>query len=362
VRLLIAGGGTGGHLYPGIAVAEELLARQGDHRVLFAGTNRGLEARVLPGLGLPFEEVRSAGLVGGGLGRKLRGLGLLGLGFLDAGRLLRRFRPDTCLGVGGYVSFPVVALACLLAIPTALQEQNARPGLTNRLLARRVRRVYAGDEAAARELPEGKTVVTGNPLRRAFASGFEYEAPELSARRLLVLGGSQGARALNEILPGAVARLSGVEVLHQAGRGNGEAVAARYAGLPGVRVVDFIEDVASAYAWAHLVVARAGALTLAELAAAGRPALLVPYPFAAGNHQEANARAAEARGAAISVPERELSAIGLAAALAELFGAPDRLRAMAGAARGASRPNAAREIVDDLLRLAELRSPRTGGS
>ncbi len=354
MRLLIAGGGTGGHLYPGVAVAQELLARPGGHRVLFAGSTRGLEARVLPRLGLAFRPVRAAGLLGRGPAGILRSLGLLAVGFADAARILRSFRPDVCLGVGGYVSFPVVALAALRGVPTAVQEQNAVPGLANRILCRRVRRVYAGMPAAARHLPAHRTRVTGNPVREAFHRVPPYRPPEPGQRpRLLVVGGSQGARSLNETVPLAVERMgTPVQVLHQAGSRAAEAVKARYGHRGGVEVQAYLEDMAAAYAWAHLVVARAGALTVAELAAAGRPAVLVPYPHAAGRHQEHNARAAEAQGAALCVTEPELTAGRLAGLLDDLLADRERLARMARAARGSARPEAARAIVDDLIELA----------
>lgn len=353
MNLLIAGGGTGGHLYPGVAVAEELLARPGEHCVLFAGTERGIEARVLPKLGLPFRPVRAGGLVGTGVAGKLRGARLLAGGLLDAARLVGEFRPHACLGVGGYASFPVIAWAGLRGVPSAVQEQNARPGLANRVLARAVRRIYAGDEAAVGWFPPAKTLVTGNPLRSAFHADCRYAAPEPDApARLLVLGGSQGARALNEKLPGTVARLPRMEVLHQAGRGNAEAVAERYGPREGVRVVEFIDEMAAAYEWAHLIVGRAGALTLAELAAAGRPAVLVPFPFSAGGHQVANARAAEARGAALTLLEQDLTEERLAGTVGGLLEAPGRLASMAEAARKAAPLEAAQRIVDDLLAIA----------
>jgi UDP-N-acetylglucosamine--N-acetylmuramyl-(pentapeptide) pyrophosphoryl-undecaprenol N-acetylglucosamine transferase len=351
VRLLIAGGGTGGHLFPGIAVAEELLARGPGHTVLFAGTDRGLEARVLPPLGLPFATVRAAGMAGTGLEGRLRALGLLALGAVDAARLLRRFRPTACLGVGGYVSFPVVALAWLRGIPTAVQEQNALPGLANRVLARLVGTVYAGDPEAARHLPRSKARITGNPLRRSLAAPLPYTPPRGGEpARLLILGGSQGARVLNEVVPAAVAALDlPVAVWHQAGRGRTAPTAQAYGDREGVRVAEFIEDMAAAYGWAHLVVARAGALTVAELAAAGRPAVLVPFPHAAGGHQEANARAAESRGAAVTALEAGLSPEALARLLRDLLGSPERLAAMAAEAGASARRDAAGTIVDDLL-------------
>jgi UDP-N-acetylglucosamine--N-acetylmuramyl-(pentapeptide) pyrophosphoryl-undecaprenol N-acetylglucosamine transferase len=341
-------------LYPGVAVAEELLGRSGEHRVLFAGTDRGLEARVLPKLGLDFTAVRARGLVGAGPVGKARSLWAQFLGFLDARRILDAFRPQACLGVGGYSSFPVVALARLRGIPSAVQEQNAWPGLANRVLARVVQRVYAGDEAAVPHFPAGRVRVTGNPLRRALAAALPYAPPRPDEpTRLLILGGSQGARALNEAVPAALALLGRLlAVVHQAGKGHAEAVALRYAGKSGVSVVEFIDDMASAYGRAHLVVARAGALTLAELAAAGRPALLVPFPFAAGGHQEANARAAAGRGAATMLLERDLTPQGLAEALTALLADPLRLAAMAAAADRSARRDAAKVIVDDLLALS----------
>lgn len=353
MRLLIAGGGTGGHLFPGIAVAEELLARGPEHAVLFAGTDRGLEARVLPPLGMPFATVRAGGLAGAGVGGRLRALGLLTLGAIDAARLLRRFRPTACLGVGGYVSFPVVALAWLRGVPTAVQEQNARLGLTNRVLARLVSAVYTGDPEAGRHLPRAKARFTGNPLRRALAAPLPYSPPRPGEpARLLVLGGSQGARVLNELVPSAVAALAlPVAVWHQAGRGRAAPVTQAYGGRGEVRVTEFIEDMAAAYGWAHLVVARAGALTVAELAAAGRPAVLVPYPHAAGGHQAANARAAEGRGAAMAAPEAGLSPEVLVALLRELLSNPEQLAAMATAAGASARRDAAKVIVDGLLEL-----------
>lgn len=363
MRLLIAGGGTGGHLYPGIAVAEELLGRDRVHAVLFAGSSRGLEGRILPRLGFPFATVRAAGLVGTGVRGALRSLAVLALGLADAAQIVRKFRPEACLGVGGYVSFPVVALARLKGVPAAVQEQNARPGLANQVLARVIQRVYAGDPESARHFPARKTRVTGNPLRKSLSKAAPYVPPAAGqAVRILVVGGSQGARTLNQAVPPAVASLSRrTEVLHQAGAGRVQEVEERYSGRDGVRAVEYIEDMESAYAWAHIVVGRAGALTVAEIAAAGRPAIFIPFPHAAGGHQEANARAAERRGAAICLVEAELKAPGvpdgkpLAALLESLLTDPERLSHMAEAAALSARREAAREIVDDLLELSRGR-------
>jgi len=361
MNLLIAGGGTGGHLYPGVAVAEELLNRTGGHVVSFAGSDRGIEARVLGALGLPFTPIRAGGVVGAGAAGKLKAMGKLFGGFADARALKKKFRPDACLGVGGYVSFPVAAWCATTGVPTAIQEQNAAPGLANRVLSRLVRRIYVGDEAAMSRFPAGKARFTGNPLRRVFAAPFPYEPPAPGERlRILVLGGSQGAKSLNETVPAALAALESrgiaAEVRHQSGRGREEATRAAYGERQGVSVEPFIEDMASAYRFAQIVIARAGALTLAELAAAGRPAILVPFPFAAGNHQEANARAAEARGAARMITERDLDAERLASMIAAWAAEPALPARMAEAAAASARIRAAQVIVDDLLALAGERS------
>ena len=353
MRLLIAGGGTGGHLYPGVAVAEELLAR-GGHEVRFAGSAYGIEARVLPKLGLPFSPVRCGALIGRGMFAKTRAVvdTLLGIG--DASAVIGSFKPDACLGVGGYASFPVAAAARMRRVPTAIQEQNASPGLANKILSRIAEKIYAGDEAAAQVFPREKTRVTGTPLRNQFKAPFPYEPPTPGNElRVLVLGGSQGAASLNRIVPEAMKLLDApIAVRHQAGRGKEESVKEAYGTMPGATVEAFIDDMAAAYAWSQLVVARAGALTLAELASAGRPAILVPFPHAAGNHQEANARAYEKTGSGLMLLERDLTAETLAAILRNWRDNPGTPEKMAGKAAAAARRDAARAIVDDLILLS----------
>lgn len=350
MRLLVAGGGTGGHLYPGVAVAEELLAR-GGHEVRFAGSKDGIEARLLPTLGLPFTPVRCGALVGKGIGGKVGGLASTLAGICDALGLIQSFKPDACLGVGGYASFPVAAAARMKGVFTAIQEQNATPGLANRALSKMAEKIYAGDEAAASVFPPEKTVVTGTPIRNGFAAPFPYDPPKPGTpTRVLVLGGSQGAAALNRIVPGALAKVeTPLEIRHQAGRGKAEGVVAAYAGREGVTVEEFIMDMAGAYSWAQVVIARAGALTIAELEGAGRPAILVPFPYAAANHQEANARAFMARGCGVCVIERELTVEGLAALVTSWIADPALSSGLAAKAASSARRDAARTIVDDLI-------------
>lgn len=351
MRLLIAGGGTGGHLYPGVAVAEELLSREG-HEVVFAGSARGIEARVLPRLGHPFTPVRCGAIVGKGVGAKMEAAVNTLLGIGDALGLIREFKPQACLGVGGYASFPVVVAARLSGVFTAIQEQNATPGLSNRLLSKLAKRIYASDETAAAGFPGVKTLITGTPLRNGFKAPFPYERPNPDRpTRVLVLGGSQGAAPLNKIVPIALKVVEEkIEVRHQAGRDKDGPVREAYGYREGVTVEPFIEDMAEAYQWAQLVIARSGAATLAELASAGRPAILVPFPHAAGNHQEANARAAEKAGGAVTVLEKELTVKGLAKLISSYIEEPALLETMAASAADSARRHAARDIVDDLLR------------
>ena len=296
-RVLIAGGGTGGHVYPGVAVAEEVLRRNPAAQVLFVGTERGLEAKILPPLGYPLATITVSRLKGGGLLERLKGLFRLPVGVYQSWRLLRAHRPQVVLGVGGYASGPALIAAWLTRRPTAIQEQNATPGLTNRWLGKLVRAVFLGFAAGAPAFPAKKSLFTGNPIRAALAARLAAGAPQAASApglRLLVFGGSQGARFLNERVPATLAAFAAAHgalpltVTHQTGPAEAEATRARYAALglaDAARVVPFIDDMPAAYAQADLALCRAGALTVAELTAAGLPSLLVPFPFAADNHQ-----------------------------------------------------------------------------
>jgi len=364
-RVVIAGGGTGGHVYPGVAVAEELVRRNADARVVFVGTARGLEARIVPALGYPLETITVSRLKGGGLWVRLKGLLRLPVGIFQSWRLLRRHKPQVVLGVGGYASGPALIAAWLTLRRTAVQEQNATPGLTNRWLGKLARAVFLGFEAAGRHFPKRKAVVTGNPIRAALAARLIAPARAAGdpsgAFRILIFGGSQGARFLNERVPETLAALAAsaperpLRALHQTGVADEESTRARYAELglaDRVTVAPYIDDMPTAYAEADLAVARAGALTVAELTAVGLPSLLVPFPFAADNHQEANARALADAGAARVILQADWDAADVAAWLGALAGDAPRLAAMADASRSLARPHAAREIVDRLEEIA----------
>jgi UDP-N-acetylglucosamine--N-acetylmuramyl-(pentapeptide) pyrophosphoryl-undecaprenol N-acetylglucosamine transferase len=367
LRVVIAGGGTGGHLYPGIAVARELLLRLPDAIVSFAGTAKGIETRVVPREGFALDVIRSAGLKGKPFTERVLGLGLLPLGGADALALLVRRRPDLVIGVGGYSSGPVVALAALRGIPTLLLEQNAVPGLTNRMLAPLVRAAAVTFEAT---LPyfKGKGFVSGNPVRSTFLDDEADGPPDPAAPvGVLIFGGSQGAHAINVAAVDAAPELarSGIplSVTHQTGERDLEMVREGYfgAGLA-ARVEPFLYAMDREMKAAQVVVCRAGATTLAEITAAGRAAVLVPLPTATDDHQRRNADVLARAGAADVIDQRELSGTRFAAAVLALVRDPERRERMAGAARRLAKPDAARVIVDRALALAGRPGAQAAGA
>jgi UDP-N-acetylglucosamine--N-acetylmuramyl-(pentapeptide) pyrophosphoryl-undecaprenol N-acetylglucosamine transferase len=349
-RVVIAGGGTGGHLYPGLAVARALIDRDPDAVVSFVGTENGIEARVVPREGFPLDLIRSAGLKGKSASAVMRGVTMLPLSAADAWRVLSKRSPDLVIGVGGYSSGPVVALAALRGIPTLVLEQNAVPGLTNRLLARLVRGAAVTYDAT---LPyfHGKGFVSGNPVRPEFVRVQARAADEPAPRRVLIFGGSQGARAINMAMVEAAPELarSGeqLEITHQTGEGDLPVVRAGYerAGIV-ARVEPFLYSMAEEMNAADVIVCRAGATTLAELAAAGRASILVPFPHATDDHQRKNAEVLVSSGAATVIDQRDLTGTTLAAAIRALIEDPRRRAGMAAAIRRFARPDAARHIVE----------------
>ena len=345
-HVVIAGGGTGGHLFPGIALAETLVARGG--RVTFVGTAAGIEVRAVPAAGFPLRLIAGAQVRGGGVGRAARGLVATMIGVGRASSLLRELRPALVVGVGGYASVPVVTAARLRRTPIVLLEQNTIPGVASRTLGRWADRVCLGFEEAGRFFPTGRAVHTGNPVRSSVLS-----APAVADERpgLLVFGGSQGARHLNDAVLEAAERLrpllDGVRIRHQTGSSDHERVAAGYArlGLP-AQVDAFVTDMGSAYAAADLVVARAGAMSCAEITARGLPAILVPYPHAADDHQRRNAEALVRAGAATMILDPDLDGARLATTLGPLLDDAGLRARMATAARAIGRPDAAARVAD----------------
>jgi UDP-N-acetylglucosamine--N-acetylmuramyl-(pentapeptide) pyrophosphoryl-undecaprenol N-acetylglucosamine transferase len=348
MRLVIAGGGTGGHLFPGVAVAEEARARDPAAEILFVGTERGIEARVLPKLGWPVSYIQASGLKTVGWRGSLLGVVRVPRALWQSRRILQQFRPDCVLGVGGYASGPVVLAAALGRIPTAILEQNSIPGLANKILGRFVRAVFLTFDETRRFFKPRRVLMTGNPIRRALRDQLLGAGTTGAGRHVFCFGGSLGARAVNCLMVDAAVALGGaIDLVHQTGRDEKDAIAARYAAAGiAADVRDFIDDMAAEYARADLVIARAGATTIAELTAVGRPAILIPYPFAADNHQERNAQALADAGAALVLRQADLDGAKLAAAIRGLLDDRERLGRMAAAMRALARPDAAGAIVE----------------
>lgn len=363
-RVVITTGGTGGHIFPALAVTEEIRKRWPYVEILFLGGEYGPEARLAAKAGIEFKALPVRGVIG----RGLKGVGALFAmlrSFASACALVRSFAPELVVGFGGYASFPGLAAACLSSPKTAIHEQNAFPGLVNRVLGRRADAVFLSMPDASGVFPKEKCLLVGNPVRDDIArlhakQGAGKGGKRGPARRLLVIGGSQGARALNEgMLAGLPLLLAeGVEVRHQTGEADYERVRSAYeaAGAPGMQAEAFIDDMAAAYEWADLVVSRAGASTLAEIAAVGLPAVLVPFPQAAQDHQRYNAVFWQDKGAALLMEQREFFAAGaatekLVAAALGLLRDEEKTLAMGGKSFSLARTDAAERMVDALDKL-----------
>ena len=351
MRVLIAAGGTGGHIYPGIAVAKEILHRYPKSEIRFVGTARGLENKLVPQAGFELSIIDSAGLKNVGPLARARGVIVLPKSLLGARSLLRAFRPEVVLGAGGYVSGPVVLTAALLNVPTLVMESNALPGWTNRVLARFVDKAAVSFEAA---LPyfRGKGVVTGNPVRHEF---FEIPARERGSSKfsILVFGGSQGAHAINQAMIAALPLVGDLRnmllITHQTGEADLDRVRAGYAHEgwgEHANVMKYIDDMVLAFSTVDLVICRAGATTTAELIAAGKASLMIPFPLAADDHQRKNAEALATAGAAKLILQQDLSGERLAGEIATLVREPERITAMEHAARKLARGDAAAAVVD----------------
>jgi len=364
LRILIAGGGTGGHIIPALAVARELVARH-HAEILFVGTARGMESRLVPAAGFPLHLVEVGQLKNVSLLTRLRTLSDLPRSILACRRLIRTFNPAAVFGVGGYASGPAMAAALWLRVPAMAFEPNAMPGLANRLVGRHVQAAAVNFPSAARWFRNPE--IFGIPVRPEF---FALQLPTSAAPHLLVFGGSQGARIFNSHVPQIAKALlnaiPGLTVLHQAGARHAESTQAAYAAsgadLSRIQVQAFLDDMPARFAQAHLVLARGGASTVAELAAAAKPSLLVPFAAAADNHQKRNAEEMVKAGAAVMLEEFEIEAsqstdptsgnAKLLSTLTALLSDPDRLASMSAAARTQAHPAAAAQIADRLASLA----------
>lgn len=353
---MIAGGGTGGHIYPALAIAQEFLARDPGHRVIFIGTAYGLEKTIVPQWGIPLELISAGGLKGKRPLELIRNLARLPLGLIQAWRLIGKYKPGVVFGAGGYSSGPLLLAARLRGVPTAIHEQNAFPGLANRLLARFVNAAAVGFADAAARLKRPDALVTGNPIRKEM---FEARRQPTAGnrQRLLIFGGSQGSHVLNQAMTAALlflARLKErLEIVHQTGPKELELVRAAYkaSAFPNARVVPYLDPISAEIAAADLVVCRAGAMSIGDVAAVGRGAILVPFAAATNNHQEINARVVERAGGAMVITEKELSPERLANSISEILNDPQRAARMGVAAHALADPRASNKIVDLLEKI-----------
>src|SRR5215471_1755989 len=353
MRVLIAAGGTGGHIYPGIAVANEIMHRDAASVVRFVGTARGLENRLVPQAGFELSLIESTGLVNMGLMQRLRGLAILPQSFLAARRVIKTFAPEVVVGAGGYVSGPVLMTASLMRLPTVLMESNAVPGFTNRRLARFVDAAAVSFAAALPYFP-GKGIVTGNPVRREF---FEIKPKQRDAKyvSLLLFGGSQGSRAINEAMIAALPYLAShrdrLLVTHQTGPAEFAKVSAAYAenGWTKAEAREYIDRMMEAFAAHDLIISRAGATTSAELMAAGKAAIMIP--LRGQLEQQRNAEALQDAGGARMILQDELSGERLAQEIRALVDAPDTITTMENASRKLARADAAAAAVDLIERV-----------
>lgn len=354
MRVIFAGGGTGGHLFPGLAVAREFQRRDRRVEILFVGTEQGIEFRVLPNEGFKLETLSVKGIKGRGLRGVIDALYGVPASVLRSSKIIRQFRPDCIVGLGGYASGPLLLAGKLKNIRCAIMEQNLRPGFTNQLLARWVDRVFTAYAESARYFSGARLIESGNPVRWR-------ELPKVSRSEkfsLLIFGGSAGARRINFAVIDALQQLTelGAQlfITHQTGQADFSAIREAYAALLfEAEVTPFIDKMDQAYARADLVLCRAGATTVAELTAFGKAAILVPYPYAIYDHQRANAQALQERGAAEMILDQELTGALLAERIRGYFADREKLERMATSARAMGRPDAAARIVDECYALAQ---------
>ena len=353
MKVIIAGGGTGGHVFPAISIAEEILDRNSGNEVLFVGTEQGIEKRILPEKGYRVEFINSRGIVGKNFFQKVMAvISILGA-MLSSLKILRDFRPDAVIGVGGYASGPTLLCASMSSIPTAVCEQNSIPGLANRILSRFVGKIFITFEESKEHLPAEKTVLTGNPIRRDLAHGAAEKKPRQNApRNIFVLGGSQGARKLNEIVPLSLGKLGAqINVTHQTGEAQVESVRETYRQLGiSAEVFGFTDDMSRIYERTDLAICRAGSGTLSEITAFGIPSILIPLASSTHDHQLKNAKVLESNAAAVVVEEKELSVEGLCAVMEKTL-EENTLGRMAANSKKLARPHAAREIVNEIERI-----------
>jgi UDP-N-acetylglucosamine--N-acetylmuramyl-(pentapeptide) pyrophosphoryl-undecaprenol N-acetylglucosamine transferase len=366
VRIVIAGGGTGGHLFPGVAIAEEFRRRNKENEVLFIGTNRGLEARVLPQIGFALATLEVEGIKGRGITRSMAALAKIPRSLIQSRQIIRGYAPAVVIGVGGYASGPAVLAAHFMGLPTAIAEQNAIPGETNRILGHFADRIFVSFAETAGRFRADRVRVTGNPIRAAIAGAPRRERTPGNAMTILVFGGSQGAHRINQAVLEALPHLGelkgGLRIIHQTGKDDLEWVTKGYRDQAmEAEVLPFITDMATAYGKADLLVCRAGATSIAEITASGKAAIFIPFPFAVNDHQTKNAELLVNRGAAAMIPERDLTGESLSGLIRQLAQDPGKIEEMQHNAASLGNARAAADIVDECMDLVQSTKSRAKG-
>jgi len=361
MKAIIAGGGTGGHIYPGIAIANEIKEREAGSEILFVGTANGLETKIIPSHGMRLKLIRASGMKGKSLTALVKSVLIIPMGFLQAMYIIFSFRPDIVIGVGGYASGPTVLCAAMLLLPTMILEQNFYPGVTNRILSKVVKRVAINFESSRQFFNKNKVAVTGNPVRKDITKGSREEALRLwglgdDRFTLFVFGGSQGARKINQSIVEALPHFEKysdlLQIIHQTGKADFESVKEGYTRSKiKSYVAPYINEMNHAYAVSDLVLCRAGAIALSEIAACGKASILVPFPYASDNHQELNARVLVDGGAALMVSDRELSGETLARAVTGFMTERDKIKEMEKNSIKFSRTDATSKIVNECEKL-----------
>jgi UDP-N-acetylglucosamine--N-acetylmuramyl-(pentapeptide) pyrophosphoryl-undecaprenol N-acetylglucosamine transferase len=356
LNIMIAGGGTGGHLFPGVAIAEEFIKRDHETAILFIGTERGLEQRILKDLGYVLRTIDVEGIRGKGLIKSAGGILKIPASMIQCYPILRDFNPDLVIGVGGYASGPAVIMAYCMGKKTAIAEQNAMPGLTNRILGRFVDRVFITFAVTEKWFSKKKTVVTGNPVRAGFVQEEKKQREESKSFTLLIYGGSQGAAGINsaviESLPYLEKMRDGLKIMHQTGERDVTRVSKAYEDYHmDAHVCSFINNMAGAYDAADLLICRAGATTIAEITARGKAALFIPFPYAVGDHQRLNAQVLVDAGAAQMILERDITGEKLARVVEELCHDRDHIKRMEEKSQALGYTRAAAHIVDECMKL-----------
>lgn len=353
MRIIIAGGGTGGHVFPAISIAQEISNNKLGDEILFVGTKRGMENELVSKNGYEIMHISSRGFVGRGFFNTIIAFFYALKGLFESITIIKSFNPNVVLGVGGYVSGPLVLAAWMLRIPTAICEQNTVPGVTNRILGRLVSKIFASFDSSVLYFPSKKVLITGNPVRRDILES-SNNSKDNKFVSILIFGGSQGASSLNNSVPEAFSKvdIKNIKIVHQTGKKDFENVKSLYnASGVDAEVLVFIDNMAEAYSKSDLVIGRSGAGTIAEITSLGKPSILVPFPYAAHNHQFENAKVLQSADAAVLIEDKDLTPEKLAPTLTNLLH-EDKLNDMASNAKKLGKPGAGKEIVDELYKLA----------